>query len=155
MGINVGTHIGGCEQFCSFQIKQGDGIIVNASGNGRFLPWRLPAPIGVLGLNFTEFSDWICKEQQCGNEMSFYCSQGRRSMKRIDGPSEQFYAIYRRCLLRKLGLEAGSPLALTFHFFLRIVPALVIMKQVAIISDSVLQKNININISEHIYIYIK
>lgn len=64
-----------------------------------------------------------------GHEMSFYCSRGRRSMKRIDGPEEQFYAIYRRCLLRKF--------VLTSHFFLWIVAALSNMKQVAIISDLV------------------
>jgi hypothetical protein len=59
-------------------------------------------------------------------------------MKRIDGPSDQSYAIYRRCLLRKLGLETGCPPALTFDFFLWIVAALINMKQVAIISDSAL-----------------
>jgi len=48
----VGTHIGGCEQFCSFEIQQVDGIIPNGSGNARFLAWRLAVSIVILGLQF-------------------------------------------------------------------------------------------------------
>lgn len=48
----MGTHIGGCEQFCSFEIQQVDGIIPNGSGNARFLAWRLAVSIVILGLQF-------------------------------------------------------------------------------------------------------